>query len=486
MDSSDIQRKNIAIIGGGLVGSLNACFLAKRNFQVDIYEAREDIRVTKSARGRSINLALSYRGRQALKAIGLEDQVVSQGIPMRARMIHSLSGKKSAIPYGTKSQYILSISRENLNKDLLTAVEKYSNAKVHFGHRLVKCNPEKGVITVLGQDKVPKDVTCDLIVGCDGAFSTVRTYLMKKPRFDYSQQYIPHGYMELNIPPKNGDYAMEPNYLHIWPRDTFMMIALPNMNKSFTCTLFMPFEEFEKLLTSSDVLDFFQKYFPDSIPLIGKQALVQDFFLLPAQSMISVKCSSFHFKSHCLLMGDAAHAIVPFFGQGMNAGFEDCLVFDELMDKFNNDFSMCLPEFSRLRIPDDHAISDLSMYNYIEMRAHVNSRWFIFRKNIERLLHAIMPSTFIPLYTMVTFSRIRYHEAVLHWYWQKKVINGGLFLLGTLIAVSGTYLLTRYKSPSPLDYWRRPSEWVTYFQNTTCFPVNSLESLEQFPNVTNK
>ncbi|KAF4018371.1 hypothetical protein G4228_009899 [Cervus hanglu yarkandensis] len=319
MDSSDIQRKNIAVIGGGLVGSLNACFLAKRNFQVNVYEAREDIRVTKSARGRSINLALSCRGRQALKAIGLEDQ------------------------------YILSISREDLNKDLLTAVEKYSNAKVHFGHRLVKCDPEKGVITVLGQDKVPKDVTCDLIVGCDGAFSTVRTHLMKKPRFDYSQQYIPHGYMELSIPPKNGD------------------------NKSFTCTLFMPFEEFEKLLTGSDVLDFFQKYFPDSIPLIGKQALVQDFFLLPAQAMISVKCSAFHFKSHCLLMGDAAHAIVPFFGQGMNAGFEDCLVFDELMDKFNNDLSMCLPEFSRFRIPDDHAISDLSMYNYIEMKVQTST-----------------------------------------------------------------------------------------------------------------
>ncbi|XP_043341317.1 LOW QUALITY PROTEIN: kynurenine 3-monooxygenase [Cervus elaphus] len=486
MDSSDIQRKNIAVIGGGLVGSLNACFLAKRNFQVNVYEAREDIRVTKSARGRSINLALSCRGRQALKAIGLEDQVVSRGIPMRARMIHSLSGKKSAIPYGTKSQYILSISREDLNKDLLTAVEKYSNAKVHFGHRLVKCDPEKGVITVLGQDKVPKDVTCDLIVGCDGAFSTVRTHLMKKPRFDYSQQYIPHGYMELSIPPKNGDYAMEPNYLHIWPRDTFMMIALPNTNKSFTCTLFMPFEEFEKLLTGSDVLDFFQKYFPDSIPLIGKQALVQDFFLLPAQAMISVKCSAFHFKSHCLLMGDAAHAIVPFFGQGMNAGFEDCLVFDELMDKFNNDLSMCLPEFSRFRIPDDHAISDLSMYNYIEMRAHVNSRWFIFQKNIERFLHAIMPSTFIPLYTMVTFSRIRYHEAVLRWHWQKKVINRGLFLFGTLIAVSCTYLLMRYRSPRPLDYLRRPSEWVTYFQNTTCFPVNSLESLEQIPNVISK
>lgn len=318
----------------------------------------------------------------------------------------------------------------------------------------------------LRSNSVPTDITCDLIVGCDGAYSTVRSHLMKKPRFDYSQQYIPHGYMELTIPPRNGDHAMEPNYLHIWPRNTFMMIALPNTNKSFTCTLFMPFEEFEKLLTGSDVLGFFQKYFPDSIPLIGEQALIQDFFLLPAQPMISVKCSPFHLKSRCVLMGDAAHAIVPFFGQGMNAGFEDCLVFDELMDKFSNDLSICLPEFSRFRIPDDHAISDLSMYNYIEMRAHVNSRWFIFQKNIERCLHAILPSTFIPFYTMVTFSRIRYHEAVVRWHWQKKVINKGLFFCGTLIAIGSTYLLTRYILLRPLDYLRRPWNWITYFQNT--------------------
>ncbi|XP_024431740.2 LOW QUALITY PROTEIN: kynurenine 3-monooxygenase [Desmodus rotundus] len=485
MGSSDIQRKKVAVIGGGLVGSLNACFLAKRNFQVDVYEAREDIRVAKSARGRSINLALSYRGRQALKAIGLEDQVVAQGVPMRARMIHSLTGKKSAIPYGTKSQYILSISRENLNKDLLTAVEKYPNTKVYFGHRLLKCNSEERTITVLGSDKVPKDVTCDLIVGCDGAYSTVRAHLMKKPRFDYSQQYIPHGYMELTIPPKDGDYAMEPNYLHIWPRNTFMMIALPNKDKSFTCTLFMPFEEFEKLQTSRDVLDFFHKRFPDAVPLIGEQNLTRDFFLLPAQPMISVKCSPFHF-SHCLLMGDAAHAIVPFFGQGMNAGFEDCLVFDELLDKFNNDLSMCLPEFSRLRIPDDHAISDLSMYNYIEMRAHVNSRWFIFQKNVERFLHAIMPSTFIPLYTMVTFSRIRYHEAVLRWHWQKKVLNKGFFFFGTLTAIGTTYLLMSSMSLRLQDCLRRPWVWVTNFQNRTRSPANSMDSLEQISCVTSR
>ncbi|OXB75908.1 UNVERIFIED_CONTAM: hypothetical protein H355_008552 [Colinus virginianus] len=237
-------------------------------------------------------------------------------------------------------------------------------------------------------------------------------------------------------------FAMEPNYLHIWPRNTFMMIALPNMDKSFTCTLFMPFEEFEKLMTGEQVLDFFQTYFPDAIPLIGEQKLKHDYFLLPAQAMISVKCSSYHLSSQCVLMGDAAHAVVPFYGQGMNAGFEDCLVFDELMDQFHNDLAACLPEFSRLRVPDDHAISDLAMYNYIEMREHVNSTWFIFRKQIDNLLHILMPSTIIPLYTMVTFSRIRYHKVLQRWKWQEKIINRGLFIMGAA-GLGGTYLLIK-------------------------------------------
>ncbi|KAF7243715.1 Kynurenine 3-monooxygenase [Varanus komodoensis] len=450
MDPSDTQRKKVAIIGGGLVGSLNACFFARRGFLVEIYESRpvihdntlmhkmvrhfiSDIRGSNTTCGRSINLALSHRGRQALKAVGMEDQqhfniftgfqILSKGIPMKARRIHMLSGKQYSIPYGTKDQlwhtyhlykikqiyhvpytdffmqYIISVDRANLNKELLTAAEKYPNTKIYFEHKLLCCNVESGALTVSRSDQTVNEVICDLIVGCDGAFSTVRKQFMRQTRFSYSQEYIPHGYMELNIPPKDGD------------------------DKSFTCTLFMPFEKFEELKTREQLLDFFKMHFPDSIALIGKllkpnytsagghlhntmmgqksgggsvpldtapcmrQKLMQDFFLLPAQAMVSVKCSSYHIDSHCVLMGDAAHAVVPFYGQGMNAGFEDCLVFDELMNQFNNDLCVCLPEFSHLRVPDDHAISDLAMYNYIE----------------------------------VTFSRIRYHEAVQRWKWQNKL-----------------------------------------------------------------
>uniref|UniRef100_A0A8D0HFM1 L-amino-acid oxidase n=1 Tax=Sphenodon punctatus TaxID=8508 RepID=A0A8D0HFM1_SPHPU len=395
------------------VGSLNACFFARRGFQVEVYESREDIRISNATSGRSINLALSHRGRQALKAIGMEDQVVSQGIPMRARRIHAPSGKKYSIPYGTNSQ-VFTLLVTFLHKFLRTTAEKYSNSKVYFGHKLQYCNVESGLLTFLGclqNIENILEITCDLIVGCDGAFSTVRKQFMRQTRFNYSQMYIPHGYMELTILPKNGNFAMEPNYLHIWPRNTFMMIALPNMDKSFTCTLFMSFEDFEMLKTGDQVLDFFKTYFPDSIPLIGEHELKNDYFRLPAQAMISVKCSSYHIDCRCVLMGDAAHAIVPFYGQGMNAGFEDCLVFDELMNQFHNDFTVCLPEFSRLRVPDDHAISDLAMYNYIEMRAHVNSTWFIFRKYIDNFLNALLPSTIIPLYTMVrsTFPTVPSH-----------------------------------------------------------------------------
>ncbi|XP_076831090.1 kynurenine 3-monooxygenase isoform X2 [Brachyhypopomus gauderio] len=443
------NKKKVAVVGGGLVGALNACFFAKRGFDVALFESREDIRYAKIVQGRSINLALSYRGRQALNHIGMEQKIISNGIPMHGRMIHSLSGKRSSIPYGRKNQYILSVGRANLNKELLTAAEAYPNTELNFSHKLLDWSPETGTMTFLGPDGTERDIQADLIVGCDGAFSATRKQFLRRSRYNYSQTYIPHGYLELTMPPRNGDFAMKPNFLHIWPRNTFMMIALPNLDKTFTCTLFMPFENYEKITTGDELISFFHKYFPDSIPLIGVDALKRDFFRLPAQAMVSVKCSPHHLLDKCVLMGDAAHAVVPFYGQGMNAGFEDCLVFDELMDELNEDFAAVLPEYSRVRVPDDHAIADLAMYNYVEMRAHVNSRYFIFRKYLDNILHFIMPRTIVPLYTMVTFTRTRYHEAVIRWRWQNKVITRGLWLFGIVSVMGGVYLFLRIGPKNP-------------------------------------
>ncbi|KAL4641262.1 kynurenine 3-monooxygenase [Arapaima gigas] len=454
------ERPLVAVVGGGLVGALNVSFFAKRGFQVQLFESREDIRKAKIVRGRSINLALSHRGREALKHIGMEEKIISKGIPMHARMIHSLTSRQSPIPYGKKGQYILSVDRANLNKELLTAAEMYPNATLNFGHKLLDWSLNSGTMTFQGPGDTEVLVKADLIVGCDGAFSAVRKQFLRQSRFDYSQTYIPHGYIELTMPPLNGQFALPPNFLHIWPRNTFMMIALPNMDKTFTCTLFMPFDEFEKITTEEQVLDFFQRYFPDAIPLMGADALKRDYFRLPAQAMVSVKCSPYHIGDTCVLMGDAAHAVVPFYGQGMNAGFEDCLVFDELMDQFNEDLSVVLPEYSRVRVPDDHAIADLAMYNYIEMRAHVNSRWFRFRKRLDNFLHFLMPTTVIPLYSMVTFSRTRYHEAVKRWRWQNKVISQGLFLCCATLAIGGVSLAIKHPPRQPSVLLEHLSSWA--------------------------
>ncbi|KAM9847491.1 kynurenine 3-monooxygenase [Aulostomus maculatus] len=446
MEESSVRenkKKVVAVVGGGLVGALNACFFAKRGFDVQVFESREDIRQAKVVKGRSINLALSHRGRQSLKHVGMEEKIVSQGIPMHARMIHSLNGKQTPIPYGKKGQFILSVDRANLNKELLTEAEKYSNTKLNFDHKLQDWSAETGLMTFVRLDGAVEHIKADLIVGCDGAFSAIRKQFLRRSRFNYSQTYIPHGYMELTMPPINGEFAMKPNYLHIWPRNTFMMIALPNMDKTFTCTLFMPFEEFEKITTGDKVIEFFQKYFPDAIPLIGADALKRDYFRLPAQAMVSVKCSPYHIGDKCVLMGDAAHAVVPFYGQGMNAGFEDCIVLEEIMEQLNEDFSAVLSEYSRVRVPDDHAIADLAMYNYIEMRAHVNSKWFLFRKYVDNLLHFLMPKTIIPLYTMVTFTRTRYHEAVQRWQWQNQVINRGLLFCAAGATLGSSYILIK-------------------------------------------
>jgi len=255
-------------------------------------------------------------------------------------------------------------------------------------------------------------VKSDLVIGCDGAFSAVRKEMMKRPRFNYSQSYIPHAYMELCMPPVNGEFSMPANYLHIWPRGQFMMIGLPNQDKSFTLTLFMPNTAFEGLKDRESLLSFFHENFQDSISLIGRDKLVSDYFSNRALSLVSVKCFPYHVADKAVILGDAAHAMVPFYGQGMNCGMEDCVVLDDAFDRHGDDISKALEDYSRHRNPDAEAICDLAMYNYIEMRDLVNKKSFLLRKKLDNLLHWLFPKWWVPLYTSVTFSSMRYHQCV--------------------------------------------------------------------------
>merc|ERR1712128_335508 len=422
------KKKVVAIIGAGLVGSLEACYLAKRDTEVHVYEYRGDIRQMEHVAGRSINLAMSVRGLGALGGVGLGEHVKKEyGIPMHSRMIHNRDGSTNPIPYGKESQCIYSVGRRYVNEILLDAGDKYDNITFHFNHKLVKANLDKPELTfertdIEDESKKMVVINPDLVIGCDGAFSAVRKEMMKRPRFNYSQEYIPHAYMELSIPATGDDFSMPPNYLHIWPRGQFMMIGLPNQDKSFTVTLFMPTATFENLKDNTSLLDFFSTYFPDSIPLIGVERLVSDYFSNRALPLVSVKCSPYHVGDKALIMGDAAHAMVPFYGQGMNCGMEDCLVLDNALAD-NETIRGALQQFSTKRNPDAEAIVDLALYNYIEMRDLVNKTSFLFRKKFDNLLHWLFPSLWVPLYTSVTFSRMPYRQCIDNTAWQDSILS---------------------------------------------------------------
>lgn len=440
-DKKNENNKKVIIVGAGLVGSLQALYFGQRSYNVEVYEYRADPRTEKVVAGRSINLALSKRGREALKAVGAEKYVVKTGIPMHSRMIHSHSGTLTEIPYGKKDEYILSIDRRLLNKHLISLVEKEDNVEFHFNSKCVDADLRKANVTFSNKGEGEFTASGDLIVGCDGSFSGIRKQLMKINRMNYSQVYIPHGYKEIEMPATTtNQFAMATNYLHIWPRGTFMMIALPNQNKTFTCTLFMPYAIFDSIHTEADILAFFEREFPDSIPLIGKEKLVLDYQNNPVGDLISVKCSPYHYLDKCVIVGDAAHAMVPFYGQGMNCGFEDCLVLHQIIDKHNGDFLNALEEYSLTRNPDAEAIIDLAMYNYLEMRDHVNSRWFVMRKHFDNFLYWLLPRHWIPLYTMTTFTRIPYHQVILKRKTQDNIVKWivnivGLFTTGAVISL---------------------------------------------------
>lgn len=408
------ERPDFTVIGAGLAGSLMAIFLGRAGHRVQVFERRLDPRRAGAEGGRSINLAISTRGLHALEQVGLKDQVLSNAVPMRGRMIHSPTGELTFQPYGTGGQAINSVSRAGLNLMLLEAAERQAHLTIGFDQRLGSIDFDRGTLEFTSRAGEVTTAPAGAIVGTDGAFSAVRGQLQIRDRFSYSQSYLAHGYKELYIPPgPGGSFQMEPNALHIWPRGGYMMIALPNQDGSFTCTLFWAFEganSFAAIRTEDDLRRFFQGTYPDAVPLMP--TLTHDFFANPTSSLVTVRCAPWHLGDKAVLLGDAAHAVVPFYGQGANAAFEDCVVLDECLSAWPADRTRAFSIFEQRRKVHADAIADLALANFVEMRDHVASSSFLFKKKVEKILHRLMPRTFVPLYTMVSFSRIPYADAV--------------------------------------------------------------------------
>lgn len=405
--------KKITVVGGGLAGSLMSVYLAKKGFQVQLFEYRQDMRKARISAGKSINLALSARGIRALELVGLKEAILSRALPMKGRMMHNESGSTDFQPYGTEGQYINSVSRGGLNKQLLELADENPNVEIFFEHKCMDVDLESGTAVFETADGKTVTVEADLVLGADGAFSAVRNKMMKSGRFNYSQSYLEHGYKELTIAPAhNGDFALQPDCLHIWPRGEYMLIALPNPDKTFTCTLFYPFEgknSFSSLAYEEDVLTFFDTHFNDAAPLMPN--LVNDFFDNPTGALVTVRCYPW-VRDKAALIGDACHAVVPFYGQGMNCAFEDCVILDQCLDKYMPDWEKALNEYQRLRKPNADAIADLALQNFVEMRDKVGDEEFLHYKEIEHRLCELYPERFKSQYEMVTFTNIPYREAL--------------------------------------------------------------------------
>jgi kynurenine 3-monooxygenase len=408
------KAETVSLIGAGLNGPLLALGLVKRGFRVDIYERRPDMRRVRTSAGRSINLALSTRGIHALAQAGLWDEMRKIIIPMKGRMMHSAAAELTFQPYGKdESEVINSISRSDLNMALMNAAEQ-QGVKICFEERCTGIDLKTGAIQLRNERTgTDRELNPGVVIACDGAVSVIRNEILKHGRFNFSQQYLDYGYKELTIPAgPNGKHALETNALHIWPRGNHMLIALPNIDGTFGCILFLPFvgpDSFDGLTTPSAVIEFFRLRFPDVIPLMPD--LAGNFSANPIGAMVTIKCSPWHVDGRALLLGDAAHAIVPFFGQGINCGFEDCSCLLELLDRHGADWQLIFQEFEKARKINTDAIADMAVENFVEMRDRVADPRFLFRKKVELALEAKYPQLFVPKYAMVTFHRIPYATA---------------------------------------------------------------------------
>lgn len=404
--------KRIAIVGSGLVGSLLAIYLRKAGHIVHIYDRSPDIRQIQFS-GRSINLAMSNRGWKALDGVGVGDAVRAIAIPMDKRAIH-LVDKLNFQNYGQEGEAIYSISRGILNRKMIDLAEE-AGAEFFFEQKIWDVTLKEATLHVGETERgVWEEKKYDMVFGADGAFSRIRHRMQRQSMFNYSQEFLNIGYKELNIPANaDGTHKLDKNSFHIWPRGEYMLIALPNLDGSFTCTLFMPFEgenSFDLLKDQKDVELFFEKNFPDSIEVIPK--LAEDFFVNPTSTLVTMKCFPWTYEDKVALIGDACHAIVPFYGQGMNAGFEDISILYEMIEKYGDDWETIFSEYQDSRKPNADAIAELSYRNFMEMSSKTADDNFLLQKKIEKLFSDKHPDKWIPLYSRVTFSNRPYAEAL--------------------------------------------------------------------------
>jgi len=409
------KSNTITLIGAGLNGPLLAILLVQRGFAVEIYERRPDMRRVRMSAGRSINLAMSTRGIHALQQAGLWEGMRSIIIPMRGRMMHSPAGDLTFQPYGKDDREVInSISRAELNIALMNAAET-RGVTIHFQQRCTGYDLKTGTIRLRHEDSGEETtVESGVVIGCDGSASAVRTEMFKLNRFNFSQQYLTYGYKELTIPAgPAGGHLLETHALHIWPRGDYMLIALPNIDGTFACILFLPFEgadSFAGLVAPQDVTRFFEDRFPDALSLMPQ--LTENYFANPTGAMVTIKCSPWHVEGKSLLLGDAAHAIVPFFGQGINCGFEDCTCLAALLDQHGADWPRVFANFESARKTNTDAIADMAIENFVEMRDRVADPRFLLKKKVELALQARFPQLFVPKYAMVTFHRVPYSVAL--------------------------------------------------------------------------
>jgi kynurenine 3-monooxygenase len=393
-----------------------AIYLARRGFKVEVYERRLDMRNESAIRGRSINMTLAERGLESLREVGLLDKVMDMTIPLKGRAVHNLNSKTTFQAYGKDDHEVIhSILRNQLNIVLMDAAEASPNVTFHFGFRCVRLDKNTAKIDLINEtNNEMSSVQGDFIIGADGAFSTIRQQMHRGERAQYQQDFLAWGYKELTVPPDLiTDDHLDANSLHVWPRGDRMLMAMPNSDGSFTCTCILPFEgehSFASLKTESEVLSLFEEQFPDAVPMMPN--LTQDFLSNPSGEMITTLTLPWHYKDRVVLIGDACHAVVPFYGQGMNAAFEDCSVLDKCIARHGNNLEAGFAEYQNLRKRHTDVLAELSKQNFVELRERVRSPLFVARKKLDVALNRIFPKRWIPLYTLMAHTTVPYADAL--------------------------------------------------------------------------